>query len=366
MAAVNYNESDCFVLNVSTYSHSMVSDYFLYKKVEEVIFKIVLPIVIAFGFFGNACFLFVIWRVPRTRTVTNMYLSHLSVADMLFLFFGAGEKVVRVFVSPVVVDRYFFSQFGCIIVIFILNVSSIASLFLVTLVTAERYYAISRPVKHRLMAGKPRTLKFITTAWIISVLISITIVPSHSVFSTYCFVWPDDDLYVNFPPIIGVCDNIQPWWTDYANGMQTIPFFVALFLNFYMYFAIIVSLYNHVDPSSSVSASATRMRLVVSWMVIFNGVVFFCCNALFNLISAMFMVSSLAGNTTVAMQWYHAVSPFHVLLLYINSMVNPFIYGATNKRLRKAFIASMGCAGQGITSSDDSTHHHTFSMTLKN
>ncbi|KAJ8028779.1 Substance-K receptor [Holothuria leucospilota] len=339
------NTSDSVCFDVTFLTDEQISQNFLYKPAEEIIFKFVLPAIILTGFLGNMFFLFVVCSLPRTRTVTNIYLCNLSIADILFLFFGAGEKFLRVFLSPVSADRFFFQQSGCIIIIFMINFSSIASLLLVTLVTVERYYAISRPVQHRLIAGRSRTVKFIAGAWATSFIISTTIVPSHSVFSTFCFLWPDKEHYDAFPTQIGICNHVAPWLSDYSNGVQTIPFFVALLLNLYMYVAIIRSLYRRVDPhTNSVSASTARMRLVVAWMVIINGIVFFCCNALFNLISAMFMVSSLASDTQTVIYWYNTISPFHVLLLYINSMINPFIYGATNQRLRKAFFLTMRCS----------------------
>ena len=56
-----------------------------YGSTERILVTIVMPCILTFGLAGNVGFLFVLWRVTWMRTTLNFYLTHLAIADILFL-----------------------------------------------------------------------------------------------------------------------------------------------------------------------------------------------------------------------------------------------------------------------------------------
>ena len=64
-----------------------------YNVFDKIIILCILPVIVAFGLGTNASFLFVVARVPRMQTMTNLYLVQLALADLLFLLLTVSENI---------------------------------------------------------------------------------------------------------------------------------------------------------------------------------------------------------------------------------------------------------------------------------
>lgn len=241
-----------------------------------------------------------------------------------------------------------------------------ASLFLVTLVTLDKYDAICRPIEHRVRTspGRSHTKYVIMAAWMVAFSVAATTIPVSSVYFTSCVVYPDPS-YSQHPEFISYCLPINGWITTFANTIQTMPFFFAVFPNFYMYFQIIRKLNNRLIGRSipQFVRNGTKMRNTVAKMLVMNGMVFFLCNMPFYVVSLIYVILFFCDPATMLF-WQsnlQPVEPYVQLLLYVNSAVNPYLYNAVNRTYRKALYKSILCRSAIVKTSDRASTRRTSS-----
>ncbi|XP_022084481.1 neuropeptides B/W receptor type 1-like [Acanthaster planci] len=332
---------------VEDYSNSSVPSGYLYNPTDTAITSVVNPCILALGLIGNLAFLFVMLRIRRMWTVTNIYLINMAVADTAFLTIAVSEKLANFYNSPVTLDRSALGRAGCIITYALLDLNYFASVFLVTLVSLEKYYAICRPVQHRVIGGKKRTARLIVGAWLLALAFSLALLPAWAVYVKVCTIWPQTEEYQHFPQHIGKCRAITDWYDEFHNGFQTVPFFLALFSNLFFYVKIIKSLSTRITSvapeQSARNVQRQKIRNQVAVMLIANGVAFFVCLAPFQLTSFSLTISGLTGNNLLTPDQINTLVWVARIFTYINPVINPVIYNLTNQRYRTAFFEAFTC-----------------------
>ena len=321
----------------------------LYTKSATVWIVYIMPIVLTIGILSNGAFLLVVCRIRNMWTKTNAYLGNLAVSDIMFLVFAVTDKIRRRAASPVYYDESHLGPLGCSLWFLMVDFSYFASLNLVSLVTLEKYFAICTPVQHRLHNVWIRTIRFITFAWLMALALGLILIPAHSAFTVLCMIWPDSDKFDHLPHRIAYCAPVSPIAAHIGNGVQTIPFFLGLIMNIYLYYQIINGLHNRVSPQENVQNSLTNInncmnihnriyvRNQVAKMLIINGVIYFICLAPFEILSVCKMISGLTGKQLVTSSTFDALVQMSRTMSYMNAALNPFVYCACNSRYRSAF-----------------------------
>ncbi|KAJ8028777.1 Thyrotropin-releasing hormone receptor [Holothuria leucospilota] len=326
-------------------------DYVFYSRKDQILITIILPILLAIGLTTNGAFLFVFARIRRMRTVTNIYLANLAVADMSFLCLAIGEKIGRYFASNIEIDQYGLgSAVGCEVIYCSMECLFYASIFLVLLVTLEKYYAICRPVRHRLIAGRKRTLRLITTSWFLAIICGYGLnLPYFFRFYYMCVEFPDLPEYADAYNVIAVCFGVSPIVMDILNGVRTIPFFVALIWNFVMYWKILkvfnmrVAAQPQSQQNTAASSQRVKTRNQVARMLIVNGIFFFFLLSPYQFLRIVVMITETIGRYLLDTRQYGIVVWVFRVMIYINSIINPIIYNLTNKKYRQAFAQALLC-----------------------
>ncbi|XP_072170757.1 neuropeptides capa receptor-like [Diadema setosum] len=295
-----------------------------------------LPFIISIGVVDNLAFIFVVSRVPRMHTSTNCYLINLALADILFLTTGTVEKLYRYSQSPIHGDDTPIKNGGCVWIYLVSDTSYYAALFFVSLVSIERYCAVCTP-QNRYIFNKKKTYVLVSVSWIVSLCLALTQIPSTSVFLKICLHWPNGRFKVHLPDSWGICTAVHPWIRMYANGMQTIPFFIAMVLNSAMYIKIVGGLNDSLNRLKSHSGGTTetdaRMRDQIARMLVINGIAFFSCLAPFEILSLLNITEDNFIDTDVFTSLVYAARA----LAYINCAINPIIYTIMSQRYRYAF-----------------------------
>ena len=145
-----------YIENVQNWTDSQIADTLLYSSIGT-LFKLVttiMPIVFFVGVLGNVVFIWLVIRVETMRTVINFYLTNLAAADLLVLTTQMFFRLWRLRASIIPFDKPFGTDFGCAMYFFAENLSSSASIFLITLITLDRYFAICHPFKYHGMTMK--------------------------------------------------------------------------------------------------------------------------------------------------------------------------------------------------------------------
>lgn len=174
----------------------------------------------------------------------------------------------------------------------------------------------------------------------------MTFIPDHTRCTTTCVLWPNIDLAADFSPFWVLCSSHSPKFKIYSSLAQTLPFFIAFFVNIMLYVRIIHGLNLSFEKSTLVDKKDQNIRLrnQVAWMLIVNGSVFFLCLAPFEIISLlqgaidihtlMDAEGELYGLNSETLDIFGSIfKPFS----YLNSVVNPVIYIAMSSRYREAF-----------------------------
>ncbi|XP_038054541.1 thyrotropin-releasing hormone receptor-like [Patiria miniata] len=310
----------------------------------------IMPFLTALGLSSNFAFLYVVYSRPKMRTVTNAYLANLAVADISFLISATIPAIVQYNASKIVFDQLAIGVTGCIIVNYVILIFFYASVFMVFLVSLERYGAICRPFHQRVVMGRARTTKLIIGAWTIAVIFSSLVIPSLASLKITCVTWPEGEEFQSYPSQFGVCVPLEDWVNYVSNGFKMVPFFTAMFSSGYIYTKIVIQLNKkipglaHRRRYNKAMSRVLRSRKQIAVMLIATGVIFFLCQAPAQITTLARIITDnpdikplLDDGQRGIVQWVSRV------LLFINSAVNPIVYNVTNSKYRKAFVETYIC-----------------------
>ncbi|XP_071792574.1 neuropeptides capa receptor-like [Asterias amurensis] len=350
-------QSDCTAFHdLGNITDSNLLDGWFRDNITIAMLTVVMPILFVVGLAGNLAFLFVMVRVSWMHTVTNYYLANLAVADISFLVAAIGEKMWGYWATPIELDTAsFMGRSGCIAFNLLKLITFFASLFLVTLVSLERFYAICKPVQHWMLSDKGRTVKLVGVCWLLALTFACCLVPANSDIHVSCFTWPNLEHFRGLSKVTATCVPSHEWMLSVSLGMQTVPFAIAMVGNILLYIVIITNLNKRVaakekKQTTSRQGSATnapapqtqshQIRNTVARMLIVNGTLFFICLAPFQFASFANLILRELNIQTFAREHMAIILAVCRTLTYLNSVVNPFVYTVTNKRYRHAFYVA--------------------------
>ncbi|XP_038048188.1 neuromedin-U receptor 2-like [Patiria miniata] len=316
----------------------------------DVCFKaIVVPIIWCLGIITNLTFLFVIVRVRKLRSDTNIYLAHLAIADLLFLSLVTAYDIRRYTASVVARHGPFVNSAQCVSFFTVVNTGYFASIALVTMVSFERFLALCHPMKHLKIGGRRRTHRMIAICWLVGLLFSASTVPRVFVLNVLCLQWPDVDAFLDYPSSYAYCGPVSPWVDYFIPPLLNLPWIMAMVANVFMYVRILQML-NKRTSNKNITVrkdhNATHIRNQVAKMLVANGTVFFLCQApyrIFSLSKWICLLAQIPDPFLLALgseiRWISSVPQF------INAMINPLIYGAVNPAYRSAIRVAFKCKG---------------------
>lgn len=120
------------------------------------------------GIPGNFLVCYLVRRTRRLRTVTNLIISNLAVADL-------GECLFNIPVSLVTVifNRWMLTDFVCSIPGFTNALFLLEALWSLALVSISRYWCIVQPGKFSVIFTRRRTMAMITATWFLSLFCAL-------------------------------------------------------------------------------------------------------------------------------------------------------------------------------------------------
>ncbi|XP_072021927.1 growth hormone secretagogue receptor type 1-like [Amphiura filiformis] len=324
-----------------------------YKQHNYVLKFYLSPLVGLLGILMNLTFLFVLARVPDMRTVTNVYLGSLAVADTMFLTASAVD-LLKTWQSNtgLLLNHPYYTNAQCVSFNLSIKLTFYGSVCMITLVAFERYMAICHPLKHRMVSGKRYTIKVTVVTWLVAVIMGTLGCLKTVRSNSYCFLWPPglkEMAYVYIGDDRTVCNALSPIWWAVSHGMQSVFFAANLCLNILLYCSIIRRLGKRNvggEGNQERQRELQRVQNQVAKMLIINGTVFFILMVPYEI------------NTFVEFIWtvtWHMRSNgeatairnlefYGTCLRFINSALNPLIYGLSNSRYRQAYRKAFGCA----------------------
>ena len=338
----NQNDSTSCLLFVNLSSPDD-ADTMLYSDVERWLYLTFTPVILFFGLLTNLTFIYVVYKIPAMQNITNCYFVNLACADMLFLTFSTTEKITAYLVSPIRDDMIGRGTFGCVLPEMIVLICFFTSIFFVTLVTFERFYAICWPLRHHVISTWSRTIKLTFTTWSFATVCAGFSCIGYSKYIEICLVWPDTNDYSQIPSRMGYCVGIKRWTTLIFPVMFTSILFLAFISNSIMCVSIVHKLHKRtkVLKLQGNYDKSVETRNSIARMLIVNSTVFFVCQAPYQVSNLFNLISGMIAAPDEDFQTRKTSGIAITLLLYLNSIVNPIIFSLTNTQYRRAFIEAV-------------------------
>ena len=142
----------------------------LYTPFAKYFVLVIVPITFVFGVLANGSFLYVVYRSQNMKTLTNLYLVNLAIADTLLLIVGSVQYLQSFLTQAVRLNFVVYSPARCMIPGIMIYLCYFASIFFITFVTAERYLAICHTMRYHV--SRKRAIISNVIAWTFALILA--------------------------------------------------------------------------------------------------------------------------------------------------------------------------------------------------
>ncbi|XP_022790524.1 somatostatin receptor type 5-like [Stylophora pistillata] len=282
--------------------------------------------IVLVGLIGNSLVVAIVFKTRSMFTSTNILLANVAVADIVSLLWCpipliAGLCKVRISPETAHYLCKFFTSYSVTGLTVSVTYQSLVVL------AVERYHAIVKPFSNTLMLTNHRMFCALLAIWIVAIICSL---PGF-IFSEY-----DEKL--------GRC--LDPWTLEKAGTLRWIAittltasvfFFGALF---YCYFQILRGIFVNKTVCSTEVASMRQSNLkdkrrlaIISLTVTVAYHLCYLPFLIFELYITFQSQLKILENYEELYKVYRIVG----FIMYVNSMLNPFVYGFQSSNYRNNF-----------------------------
>ncbi|KAM9626907.1 neuropeptides B/W receptor type 1 [Trichechus inunguis] len=282
---------------------------------------VVHELICAVGLAGNSAVLFVLLRAPRRRTVTNLFILNLAIADELFTL------VLPVNIADFLLRQWSF-ELMCKLIVAIDQYNAFSSLYFLTFMSADRYLLVLATAESRRVARRSyRAARAVSLA--VWGLVTLVVLP-FAVFARLHDEQGRRQCVLVFP-------QPEAWWWR-ASRLYT------LVLGFALQVTAIGALYTsllcrlHPLRLDSHAKALDRAKKRVTMLVVAILAVCLLCWTPYHLSTVVALTTDLPQTPLIV-----AVSYFITSLSYANSCLNPFLYAFLDDNFRKSLNQLGAC-----------------------
>lgn len=156
--------------------------WFIYRDLY-IWLPVVYSVICAVGLTGNTAVIYVILKAPKMKTVTNLFILNLAIADDLFTL------VLPINIAEHLLNYWPFGDILCKVILSIDHYNIFSSIFFLTVMSADRYLVVVSTLRSKRVSH--RTYRLAKTVSISIWLLVILIVMPFTVFAGV-YVSPDD------------------------------------------------------------------------------------------------------------------------------------------------------------------------------
>ena len=282
--------------------------------ITEVTFSIVYIITMIVALAGNTLLIYIVWKKPATRNLTSFLFVNMAVADLL----------VVIFQMPISIAFFYFHQIPCGLY-YPAFVSTAASIFCLTVMAFDRYFAVVYPFRSSIWFRRPKIIT--PVIWISSMaLMSVAVVV--------------------FKLIDGAChfDGTVISPVAFWSYILVITYLLPLAIICILYIIIAAKLWLHEVPVDHHVGENQRKQEIpkkkVIRMLIVIAVVFAVCWLPVH-------VYQMDEYLKMGASWPYALIYFCYWLSQANSAINPWLYIGLNGKMNAAFTKMIRCCRKG-------------------
>ena len=314
----------------------------IYKRRGHVITAetVCLSLINLAAFFGNLSVCYAVYRSQRLRTLRNMFVVALAVSDIFMSTCCIPFSVVTLYLG-----QWIFGQRFCCFHGFAVFTFGLVSLHTMAVIAVSRYFRVVKPNKYIVLFKTRRAFLYIMTVWCSALLGSV--VPfsfnnggfQFQAGKAMClYTFHTNIAYTAFIEIVYVSVPLTIMCVCYFKVFHT----VARTNQVFSQENNPRELRAHVEEAKVTKTLATAMAgFAFCWLPVL----------------VIDYIDAARGEQTLPRRIYLTYG----FLVYLSSTINPFIYGATNKRFRREFksifvqlfcLKSLGCTTNSIEISE--------------
>lgn len=340
-------------------------------KIKSFFFTVFFVLTFFIGFVGNTLLIYLILKVKKLQSITSLFLMSLASADLLLIMICVPMKITE-FLSD---NVWIFGSFMCKLYHYMHTFTAVCSVMNLTAMSLERYLAIIHPLKAKIRCTYTRAKIIIIFIWLISFIASLPILLGKQLVKlglskvdvcmkvwcngawqifeiyrtllllvipfgvmSYCYIYISMELYTlpilrrkkKDSKVVGTASKSEMDQSNENITLQTeISTSSTLVKNQHPARTIPGK---NVSFRSSSDDEATRKQIIKILMSIVG--IFFICWAPITINNTLIAFSAVPREAH-GYHWYIRIG-FH-LLSYINSCINPIVYGFMSKRFREGF-----------------------------
>jgi C-C chemokine receptor type 9 len=255
------------------------------------------------GTLGNSLVVLVYWYCTRVKTMTDMFLLNLAIADLLFL-------VTLPFWAIAAADQWTFQTFMCKVVNGMYKMNFYSCVLLIMCISVDRYIAIAQAMKAQTWRWK-RLLYSKMVCVAIWVMAAVLCIP-ELLYSQ-----------VKEQASITVCTMVYP--SDESTKLKSAVLTLKVILGFFLPFVVMASCYTiiiHTLNQAKRSSKHKALKVTITVLTVFVLSQFpYNCILLVQTIDAYTMFISncaISTNIDICFQVTQTIAFFH-------SCLNPFL-----------------------------------------
>lgn len=298
------------------------SDFYFYADLY-VILPVIYSIICAVGLMGNTAVIYMILKAPKMKTVTNMFILNLAIADDLFTL------VLPINIAEHLLHYWPFGEVLCKVILSIDHYNIFSSIYFLTVMSIDRYLVVLATVRSKRMPYRTyRAAKIISLC--VWVLVIVIVMP-FTVFASV-YVGPTDrkSCLLSFP-------NPEGLWFKASRIYTLILGFAIPVSTICILYTMMLYRLRNMRLNSNAKALDKAKKKVTNMVVIVLAVCLFCWTP-FHLSTIVALTTDLKTTPLLI-----GISYFITSLSYANSCLNPFLYPFLDDSFRKAFKKMLEC-----------------------
>ncbi|XP_078581370.1 somatostatin receptor type 5-like [Branchiostoma floridae x Branchiostoma japonicum] len=292
-------------------------------------------ILAAIGIIANSLVIYVIARYPEMRTVPNVFVLNLALADLLYCCEFVPVWNAQYFLP----NKWIFGQAMCTITRALYGICGNASILFVIAMSIERYQAVADPIGHHQRSSKKRTWLISAGLWLVSVIFTIHIIAFSKV-----------ETYGTHKGCKSDPTSVAPY-EDYMKGILIyrfvawciVPLSILVPCYAMLYYKLHHGDHDVIQADSSGAGSTAKSRHRVTRMVTVVVAVF---TASWMPLHIVYLVKYGFHLYSVPEGHHDPLELFVAMLSSTNPMINPFLYALLGDKFR-IYMKKVLCCGRG-------------------
>uniref|UniRef100_A0A8C5MLU0 Neuropeptides B and W receptor 1 n=1 Tax=Leptobrachium leishanense TaxID=445787 RepID=A0A8C5MLU0_9ANUR len=283
---------------------------------------IIYSIICAVGLTGNTAVIYVILKAPKMKSVTNMFILNLAIADELFTL------VLPINIVDYLLLQWPFGEFMCKLIISIDEYNIFSSLYFLTVMSIDRYLVVVATVE-----SKKLTFRTYRAAQIVSLCVWIFVTIIILPFIIFAKIHKEHGRL----QCLFVFPNPEGMWWQMSRIYTVIMGFAIPVSTICILYTMMLYKLRKMRLNTNAKALDKAKKKLTFMVVVILAVCLFCWTP-YHLSTVVALTTDIPQTPLVI-----GISLFITSLSYANSCLNPFLYAFLDDNFRRSFRKLVEC-----------------------